>query len=601
MSQKESWEAQADFEHALLKGFLSEVASLLSRRPNELLSFDEVKTKLHVREQSYRGLQPVPMAKIVGSVNRYRDFDHRFLPTQTHTKDRWIHIDAIRLRDEELPPVELYKVGDVYFVRDGNHRVSVARERGQEFIDAEVIEYQVRVPLDETVTPEELLLKEEYAAFLEHTGLDRLRPDQHIEVTMLGRYKYLEDHIAVHRYFLGLERQVEVPWDEAVSSWYDRVYMPVVDIIGQRQVLHHFPGLTEADLYLWIMDHRYYLSRECGSDVGAEAATKDFTVRFGQRGLGQQLDKVLRTLSTQVRFWFRSTLHSFGFVDLTLLALVTMWGANPAVVKSVLFEMTPMAFNALRLGGASLFLLILTWISERDLSIARRDWGLVLQLGFIGNFVYQVLFINGLARTRAGNTSLILATTPIFVALIGTLTKSEKLRAWNWIGILLSFLGIFVLITGAGSDIAIGGQTLPGNLLVFSATMAWASYTVLSKRLVQRNSPLKATAWVLASSTPLLILAALPDLIRQDWQAVSLRGWLGLLYSSVLAIAIGYVIWNTGVQRVGSARTSVYSYLTPLVSVAVAWAFLGETMQPVQALGALAVVAGVALARHRAG
>lgn len=304
MSGTESFAAQADFERALLKGFLNEVASLLGSRSNELLSFDEVRTKLHVREQSYRGLQAVPIAKIVGSVNRYRDFDHQFLPTQTHTKQRWMDIDAAHLRDEELPPVELYKVGDIYFVRDGNHRVSVARERGQEFIDAEVIEWRTRVPLDETTGPEQLLLKEEYAHFLERTQLDRLRPDQQIEFSMLGRYKYLEDHIAVHRYFLGLERDAEVSWEEAVASWYDTVYMPVVSIIRQRRVLHRFHGLSEADLYLWIMDHRYYLSQAYGSDVGAEAATRDFTGRFGQPNLKQWLAAILHSWNARVRSLF---------------------------------------------------------------------------------------------------------------------------------------------------------------------------------------------------------------------------------------------------------------------------------------------------------
>ena len=192
-------------------------------------------------------------------------------------------------------------------MRDGNHRVSVARERGQEFIDAEVIELRTRVPLDDMVAPEQLLRKEEYADFLEHTELDRLRSDQHIEFSMLGRYKYLEDHIAVHRYFLGLERNAEIPWAEAVASWYDHVYLPVVNIIRQRRVLRHFPGLTEADLYLWIMDHRYYLSQEYGSDVGAETAASDFTVRFGRRGLKQWLDRVLQNLRSRLRSLFGST------------------------------------------------------------------------------------------------------------------------------------------------------------------------------------------------------------------------------------------------------------------------------------------------------
>ena len=290
--------------------------------------------------------------------------------------------------------------------------------------------------------------------------------------------------------------------------------------------------------------------------------------------------------------------HAFGLVDAAQLALVVIWGTNFAVVKSALSEMTPMAFNALRFGGASILTMILAWIIERDVLMPRRDWGLVLLLGFIGNFVYQILYIVGLARTQASNASLLLATIPIFVALIATLTKSEKISGWNWSGILLSFVGIFLLVTGSDAGITMESQTLTGDLLVLSAAIVWALYTTLLKRLTQRNSVLKATAWVMLSGTPLLVIVGLPDLLSQDWQTISLQSWLGLVYSAALAIAIGSVIWNIGVQRIGSARTSVYSYLVPLVAVAVAWISLGESMQPLQALGALGILLGVALGRY---
>lgn len=290
--------------------------------------------------------------------------------------------------------------------------------------------------------------------------------------------------------------------------------------------------------------------------------------------------------------------HAFGLVDAAQLALVVIWGANFTVVKSALAEMTPMAFNALRFGGASILTMILAWIIERDVLMPRRDWGLVLLLGFIGNFVYQILYIVGLARTQASNASLLLAMIPIFVALIATRTKSEKISGWNWSGILLSFVGILLLVTGSHSGIVMESQTLTGDLLVLSAAIVWALYTTLLKRLTQRNSVLKATAWVMLSGTPLLVVVGLPDLLSQDWQAVSLQSWLGLVYSAALAIAIGSVIWNVGVQRIGSARTSVYSYLVPLVAVAVAWISLGESMKPLQALGALGILLGVALGRY---
>lgn len=290
--------------------------------------------------------------------------------------------------------------------------------------------------------------------------------------------------------------------------------------------------------------------------------------------------------------------NSFGWIDAALLSIVIIWGANFAITKSALAEMRPMVFNALRFALASLFTLALAWILERDLHIPRRDWGYVFSLGLIGNFLYQILYINGLARSRAGNTSLILAAAPVFIAVFGTLAKQDKLSRRNWLGIFISFCGIVLLVYSSGPAIRVGDDTLVGSLLVLAAAGSWSAYTILVKPLVQRYPPIKTTAWIMASTTPLLILSAVPDLQRQNWRAVTVQSWLGLLYSSVLAIAIAYVIWNTGVRRVGGTRTAVYQYLTPLVSVIVAWIVLGENMRPLQALAGVAILVGVALGRR---
>jgi drug/metabolite transporter (DMT)-like permease len=291
---------------------------------------------------------------------------------------------------------------------------------------------------------------------------------------------------------------------------------------------------------------------------------------------------------------------SFGWIDIALLGMIVIWGVNFTVVKSALTEIRPLAYNALRFSGASLFTLLLAWIVERDLHIARRDWAYVFLLSLIGNFFYEILYIHGLARSRAGNTSLILATSPIFVAIIGTLMKQEKLRRRNWLGILVSFFGLYLLVSGSGSGLAWGSETMVGSLLILASAGTWGLYTVLLQPLVRRYSSIKTTAWIMVATTPLLVLVAIPDLRQQDWGAVSARSWLGLLYSAALAIGIAYVIWNTGVRRVGGARTAVYNYLTPLISVVVAWIFLGEAMRPVQIFGAVAIILGVALGRYRA-
>ncbi len=282
-----------------------------------------------------------------------------------------------------------------------------------------------------------------------------------------------------------------------------------------------------------------------------------------------------------------------------LVGLFVIWGVNFAVVKSAVSEITPLAFNAVRFGAASLLILLLVGIIERDVYVPRSDWGLLLLLGFISTSLYQILFISGIARTRASNASLILATVPVHVAFIGTVTGSEQLLRRNWIGLLVSLAGLFLLIGASSSGLAAGSQTLMGDLLILAATVLWSIHTVLLKRLTEKHSALKISAWLMLTGTPLLVIVGLPDVLAQDWQTISRQSWLGLAYSTVLAVAIAYVIWNVGVQRIGGARTSVYSYLNPLISVVVSWAFLGESMQPLQAVGAAATLLGVVLGRSR--
>jgi hypothetical protein len=272
--------ARSDFRWARVRAFLREVRAVLGGRPNRLLPWQEVREHLRLGGQVYRGLQTVPLSKIVGSVNRYQDFDRVFLPTQDHTARRWRSISRAFYDEEALPPVQLYQVGDAYFVMDGNHRVSVARERGQEFIDAEVIKVFSRVPVEASLNADDLEIKEEYADFLERTRLDELRPDQRIEFTIGGGYQRVLEHIAVHRHFMGLEQERFIPVEEAVCDWYDTIYMPLVRIIRERDILDEFPGRTEADLYVWIMDHQHFLRERFGPQVRTEQAARHFALHY---------------------------------------------------------------------------------------------------------------------------------------------------------------------------------------------------------------------------------------------------------------------------------------------------------------------------------
>ncbi len=277
MSDDLSRRAASDFSWARLKGFLNRIRSTVSGRPNELLSYEQVKACLHLGGPIYRGVQTVRLDAIVGSLNRYQDFDRAFMPVKNGTVSRWENVDVAYYHHKDLPPVLLYKVGEVYFVVDGHHRVSVAREQGLEDIEAEVRECMTRVNITPELKPEDLVILQEKVEFLERTHLDRLRPRAKIRLTIVGGFDRMAEHIAVHRYFMGIDLKREITDEEAVTDWYDMVYLPIVRVIRQSNILREFPGRTEGDLYLWVLDRQQYLSRAEGQALQApEAAARDF-------------------------------------------------------------------------------------------------------------------------------------------------------------------------------------------------------------------------------------------------------------------------------------------------------------------------------------
>lgn len=298
---------EADFDRARQKAFLRDLLAVVGRRQNDLIPYHELRQRLSPERESYRGIQTVPISQIVGSMDRFRDFDREFLPRQSHTKGRWTSVDRAYYEDKRLPPIQLYKVGDVYFVKDGNHRVSVAREKDQDFIDAEVIEGHIRAPLYASMTPTELLLQAEYAEFLRRTNLDRLRPDHDIRPTALGRYDEIWDHIRLHQQWLSENEGRPVSVEEAVTRWYDYVYCPIVRIARERGIMKRFPRRTEADVYLWVMRHRHELFLRHGHDVGPEASASDYAdVVAAQNRLRPKtvsgLRRILHPVASLLRF-----------------------------------------------------------------------------------------------------------------------------------------------------------------------------------------------------------------------------------------------------------------------------------------------------------
>ncbi|MCS6843498.1 MAG: hypothetical protein NZ528_04115 [Caldilineales bacterium] len=265
MTEPQGIESAARFERARRKAILDDLIGLIRGRSPDLLSFEAVQAALSARQQiESRTPETIPLDKIVGSVGRYRDFTREFLPRESVNPQRWKAIDAMLHAQAGLPPIEVYQVGDVYFVRDGHHRVSVARANGLKEIEAYVTRIETPVPLTKDTRPEDLVLKAAYANFLRQTKLDQLRPDVDLEVTEPGSYDELIQHIMVHRHYLGLEQQREIPWEEAVTSWYDKVYLPVAAAIWASDIMEQFPNRTAADLYLWVCRHREEIAAETG-------------------------------------------------------------------------------------------------------------------------------------------------------------------------------------------------------------------------------------------------------------------------------------------------------------------------------------------------
>lgn len=294
-------EARQHYSRSVAQAQIADLLGMLSGRNTDLVSFEEVANKLKARQRIERGAQMVRLDKIVGSVGRYRDFTRTYLPRLGASKERWQNLDAAMNALETVPPIELFKIGDVYFVRDGNHRVSVARANGASHIEAYVTEISTPVPLTaDDFERDQWLIKAERVEFLARTGLDELRPDHNIQVTEPGRYAIMLEHVEMHHFLRNRALGLELTWAEAVMSWYDNVYLPLVEAIRTRELLADFPGRTEADLYLWVAYHRERLAREYDlAPLDPEVAV----ATFAETHSGDALSRTWKDLRAGLHRW----------------------------------------------------------------------------------------------------------------------------------------------------------------------------------------------------------------------------------------------------------------------------------------------------------
>ena len=298
----------------------------------------------------------------------------------------------------------------------------------------------------------------------------------------------------------------------------------------------------------------------------------------------------------------------FSLIDVLLLLMTIIWGTNYSIVKRAFLQIDAQAFNAGRMGLASIiFLGIIVAVRARGASgaplssivvtpapITRRDWLALAGLGLIGHAGYQFFFIGGLARTSVANSSLMLAATPVVIALISAALGYERIGRLHWFGAILSMAGIYLVVGHGGPS---SDSTLAGDVMMFVAVCCWAVYTMGARQLMLRHSPVGVTGLSMALGTAIYVPLVLRNVLATDWTSVSPGTWLAIGYSGLFALCIAYTIWYIAVRAIGSARTSVYSNLVPIVAMLTAVVFLGEVMTAARLAGAAAVLLGVALTR----
>lgn len=275
-------QAEEDFNKARNKALLHELQNFLSPDRNQLLSFNAVKEILKPKNEVYAGIQTVLIDKIVGSEGRYQDFDNHFLPKTSALRYRWEKVDEALLTDTILPPIKLYEVGGLYFVRDGNHRVSVAKAQGVTWIDAEVISLKSDIVLKPGTRADTLLsevIRHEKRTFYADTGYGDLTDDWNLDFTSAGQYDVILNHIMVHKYYLNEKVTEEILLADAILSWFHNVYQPVLGVINKYRLLGKFRKRTPSDLYVWIIKQWDDLKRKYGGEYTLDEATKRFIER----------------------------------------------------------------------------------------------------------------------------------------------------------------------------------------------------------------------------------------------------------------------------------------------------------------------------------
>ena len=275
--------------------------------------------------------------------------------------------------------------------------------------------------------------------------------------------------------------------------------------------------------------------------------------------------------------------------------MAVIWAINFVVTKYATHIFNPVAFTGLRVGTAAAFLVGFAF-ARRGFDLSRRDVIRLLALGVIGNGLYQLFFIHGIARTRAGNAALIIGAAPAFIALVARARGLERVKRMTLAGIGLSVLGVGLVIAGSATSVT-GQTTVLGTVLVFLGVLCWTAYTIMLQPYTKRIDVIQLSAVTMVGGAVPLLIASTPALIATHWSGISAGGWLALFYSSVISMGVAYFFWYRGLRVLGPTRSAVYTNLQPIIALLVAWAFIGEIPTAFQGIGAVTIIAGVFLTR----
>jgi len=289
----------------------------------------------------------------------------------------------------------------------------------------------------------------------------------------------------------------------------------------------------------------------------------------------------------------------FGTIDLLLLLMAALWGANFFAVQYGTAHMPGLAFNTSRLALGALVLALIASFSAPKPWPSSTDTLRLLGYGVIGNGLYQYLFVQGLSRARGGSASLILAASPAALALLGWATRTEKMTRFLVSGVMLSVIGVTMVMLGDNATPGQGGSWI-GSVYLALAVVTWAVYATLLRPLTQRVNGLQLTLITLAGGLVPLVAMTAPDLLRTEWFTLSWRTWTAMAYSGLGAIVIAYSIYYYGLKRLGPTRTSLYANLQPFVAILVAWQFQNDRPTIWQLMGFLCITGGLLLARRTA-